>query len=223
MLPHTCHARAGTCKSPEWTHPVLGSTIFWVTTPITKKLKSRPCKVVSRQTLCSYEAWRVVSSPAKLNCPLSCIQFLDIARYHSKPRLQSPQASSTAMSNTRVTCEFRFSLYCKLPTYCQPVLIDNLTFWRFWCRWSLYHVCAACWEISDVHYSTAPWCKTFSSFLISTLVPLALNLPMKSYLRSRYRCQTVVSMEVRIQTLPLELNLVCQDQRESFNVRSWLR
>jgi len=39
--------------------------------------------------------------------------------------------------------------------------------------------------LGDFHTCTLkPWCKTFTSFLISILVPLALNLPMTSHLRS---------------------------------------
>ena len=72
-----------------------------------------------------------------------------------------------------------------------------------------YHVCTACWEISI--RSLTPWCKIFPSFLISTLVPLTLDLPMKSHLRSGQRCQTVVTTAVRIGTLSVhrvKLNLV---------------
>jgi len=43
--------------------------------------------------------------------------------------------------------------------------------------------------------------KLFTSFLNSTLVPLALNLPVKSHLRSGYRYQTVVTNAVRIRSL----------------------
>ena len=43
--------------------------------------------------------------------------------------------------------------------------------------------------------------KCFTSFLISTLVPLALNLLMTSHLRSGLRYQTVVTIAVRTRTL----------------------
>ena len=53
--------------------------------------------------------------------------------------------------------------------------------------------------------------KLFLFFLISTLVvPLELNLPMTSHLRSGKRCQTVVTIVVRILTFSiqqLKLNL----------------
>jgi len=45
--------------------------------------------------------------------------------------------------------------------------------------------------LGDLHKSSVHshlGAKLFTSFLVSTLVPLVLNLPMTSHLRSSYKC-----------------------------------
>ena len=58
----------------------------------------------------------------------------------------------------------------------------------------LYHACTSCWEIStDTLVQNV--CKS-TSLLISTLVPLALNLPMN------YTCEVLTEAKL---SLPLQL------------------
>jgi len=56
--------------------------------------------------------------------------------------------------------------------------------------------------LGDFHKSTDTLVqKCLLYFLISTLVSLSLSLPMKSHLLSGLRCQTVITIAVRIRTL----------------------
>jgi len=65
------------------------------------------------------------------------------------------------------------------------------------CHFITFVLCVAIFPYVHGHLGA----KTFTSFLISILVPLALMLPMESHLRSGLRYQTAVTIAVRIRTL----------------------